>query len=990
MPMIPSGPGRAVPLRVRRTPHPASTAGLALASMVGFAMLLSRDACAVLPPILGGPLPAMVVEAIASGLIRPAPPPLVPDEAPWTTPLDPRLARPTVHAAMPATIGHWNLPVLLVDFPDRRATHAAALFQPLLFDTTGTVPTGSLANYYDEVSGGLLKVRGRVLGWRTLADTANFYANDSYGLARTTYPQNDAGLLYAALRANDADIDFTQHDRNADGYVDGVLVVHAGVGAEAAAGDRTQFWSVTSGLNNNWGFVSSYVTDDPRPGFPGQFMKVDQFAILPENSPLDGTSLTEIGVYAHEFGHILGWPDLYDATVLGGGTNLGPGNWCLMSTGAYGGDNRSPARPTHPSAWAKVDAGWAQVENLATDGDATFQPMATAHRAYRLWFQGEDSPEFFLLENRRRTGFDSSLPGEGLLAYRIRSDVIAQRRYANNINSGLIPGLRLEEADGRYDLTRAGNRGDGRDPFPGAQNRTRFADDTVPSTRTLQGRPLNTSLEAIRTKGADISAYVQLSPSGWSAPQTIGVTGPTAALVATGRSPLVADALGDLWLAYEDDAPGGNEIRIRRKRFGVEWSPPLALTNEPGLSLSPALAIGAAGRKAVAWWDTRDGNSEIYYAWAEPGADFGAARRATNQPAASQLPAVAWTSAGRIVLAWMDGRDGGTAIYTRRFFPGEESAATDVRASFPEEFAEFGNAALPTVATAGSRIVLAYQERIDGVDEIKVCVDSAGGFTETRFLSARDGFTSNQPVLVTESDTSVWLFWRENRASESEIRQARWSLLAGWNLGFDVYRSAVNLDLPRPVVDARGNIKLNFRRSTSDGLELVEATWHRDLGLWDAGPSRLLSFGAEQLLGTGFALDSFGRTHLAWLSSSAGARRLRTIVRAAAAAAPVAVDPPPAVPASAGLAWAWPNPAHGRAEVHVALGGRSGDGLTATLYSVAGRRLATLPVRGEGEGRTAWDGRDDTGRSVPPGVVLVHVADRAGASVARGRFVWLP
>ena len=113
-------------------------------------------------------------------------------------------------------------------------------------------------------------------------------------------------------------------------------------------------------------------------------------------------------------------------------------------------------------------------------------------------------------------------------------------------------------------------------------------------------------------------------------------------------------------------------------------------------------------------------------------------------------------------------------------------------------------------------------------------------------------------------------------------------------------------------------------------------------------------------------------------------------MRAAPASAPVAVDPLPSAPAATGLAWAWPNPAHGRADVRVALGGKSGDGLTATLYSVAGRRLAALPVSGEGEGRAPWDGRDDAGRRVPPGVVLVHVADRAGAEVARGRFVWLP
>ena len=990
MPTIGSVRVRAVPHRARRASHPASLPRLAAASLAALALLAPGDASGVLPPILGGPLPETVVQAIRDGLVRPAPRPEPAAETPWTAPLDPRLARPTANATMPLTIGRWNVPVLLVDFPDRRAVHPASAFRPLLFDTTGAIPTGSLAEYYEEVSGDLLQVRGQVHGWRTLPDTANFYANDSYGLASTTFPQNDAGLVYAALRAYDGEIDFAQHDRNADGFVDCVIVVHAGVGAEAAAGDRTQFWSVTSGLNNNWGFIGSYVTADPRPGHPGEFMKVDQFSILPETSPLDATSLTEIGVYAHEFGHALGWPDLYDATTLGGGVNLGPGNWCLMGTGAYGGNSRSPARPTHPSAWARLDAGWAALENLGADGDATFLPVETAHRAYRLWFQGEDSNEFFLLENRRRIGFDSGLPGEGLLVYRIRADVIAQRRFANNINSGLVPGLRLEEADGRYDLLRSGNRGDARDPFPGAQNRTRFADDTVPSTRTLEGRPLNTSLEAIKSVGTDVSAYVQLFPSGWGTPRTIGTVGPTAALVSNGRAPLIADALGDLWLAYEDDAPGGTEIRIRRKRFGVDWSPPLPLTSEAGLSLSPALALGPAGQKAVAWWDTRDGNSEIYYAWAAPGDDFGAARRVTDHPAASQLPAVAWTRSGRVALAWMDGRAGGTAIYARMFLPGQEAAAGDVRASFPEDLAEFGNAALPTLAAAGDRLVLAYQERIDGVDEIKVCVDSAGRFTATRFLSDRDGFTSNQPVLVSESDTSVWLFWRENGALQSEIRQARWSVQAGWNLAFDVYRSALNLDLPRPAVDAHGDVRLNFRRSTSDGLELVESTWHRDLGLWDAGPSRLLSFGAEQLLGTGFAIDAFGRTHLAWLGVSAGERHLREVVRAGPASDPVSVDPPPGPSAAPAVAYAWPNPARGRADLRVALAGRAAVDLTAMLYSIAGRRLAALPVVGEPEGRVAWKGLDDAGRRVPPGIVLVQVVDRSGAPVARGRFVWLP
>ncbi|MEO6463285.1 MAG: M6 family metalloprotease domain-containing protein [Candidatus Eisenbacteria bacterium] len=889
-----------------------------------------------------------------------------------------------------AAVGRWHVPVLLVDFPDRRATYPASAFRPLLFDTTGAVPTGSLADYYHEVSGGQLLIRGQVFGWRTLPDTANFYANDSYGLARTTFPQNDAGLLYAAVRAYDADIDFSRYDRNGDGFVDALLVPHAGVGAESAAGDRTQFWSVTSGLLGNWGFTNSFITTDPRPGFPGQFMKIDQFSILAETSPIHAGALSEIGVWCHEFGHNLSWPDLYDASVLGGGANLGAGNWCLMSTGAFGGNNQSPERPTHPCAWAKLDAGWVTQENLDSDGDRTFLPIETSRRAYRLWYQGEDSDEFFLLENRQRLGFDAGLPGEGLIITRIRRDVIAQRRAANNINSGLVPGMRLEEADGRYDLLRSGNRGDARDPFPGSQNRLRFADDTTPSTRTLDGRPLNTSLEALRSKGDDVSAYVQLSAAGWSAPVLVGNVGPGAALVANGRPAMIADPAGDLWLAYEDDAPTGTEIWLRRKRFGIDWGTPIPFTAEPGLSLAPTIVLSRTGRKAIAWWDTRDGNSEIYYAWAPAGGSFAAPHRVTRQGASSQLPAAAWLANGRLALAWMDGRADGSCVFARVLDPGAEGSSSDVRVSFPEPLVEFGNAAVPTIAAAGSRIVVAWQERIGGVDEVKASVDSAGVFTASRFLSVRDGFTSNQPVLVSESDTSVWLFWRENGPQSSEIRQARWSVSIGWDLGFDVYRSFQSLDLPRPVLDARGDVHLLFRRSSATAIELVEATFHRAGRVWDAGPSRLLAFGNEQVAGTAFAFDPLGRAHVVWLGITPTERRLRELVRVAPASSPVAIEPPGAPAGTIALAHAWPNPAHGAAVLRLRSSTPRPPGTRALLYSVAGRRLAALDAAGDAAGSVRWDGFDAEGHRVPPGIVLVRVHDPAGATVATGRFVWLP
>src|SRR5258707_4959335 len=70
---------------------------------------------------------------------------------------------------------------------------------------------------------------------------------------------------------------------------------------------------------------------------------------------------------------------------------------------------------------------------------STLFPYTTLFRS--LWYQGEDSPESFLLENRQPIGFDAGLPGHGLLVSRIRDDIMQSKRALNTVNSGFPPAL---------------------------------------------------------------------------------------------------------------------------------------------------------------------------------------------------------------------------------------------------------------------------------------------------------------------------------------------------------------------------------------------------------------------------------------------------------------------------------------------------------------------------------------------------------------------
>ena len=76
---------------------------------------------------------------------------------------------------------------------------------------------------------------------------------------------------------------------------------------------------------------------------PAQKVKVNKYTIQPELYGT-GTSISTIGVFAHEFGHALGLPDLYDTDY----TSEGVGNWSLMAGGSwnYSGGNGGN-RPAH-------------------------------------------------------------------------------------------------------------------------------------------------------------------------------------------------------------------------------------------------------------------------------------------------------------------------------------------------------------------------------------------------------------------------------------------------------------------------------------------------------------------------------------------------------------------------------------------------------------------------------------------------------------------
>jgi immune inhibitor A len=248
--------------------------------------------------------------------------------------------------------GDINVIVVLVDFVDAPMTRSADQFRDLFF-STGKIPTGSVREYFAEVTDNLINLAGQVVGPYRLPRSLATYAGGGSG---TDNPAPNARTMArdAAQLAN-ADVDFAPFDNDANGFVDAFIVVHAGPGAEET-GSGNHIWS------HKWVF--------PGGAFNADNTKIFGYLTVPEDC--------RIGVCAHELGHLVfGWPDLYDIDE----SSEGLGTWCLMAGGSWNGAGDIPA---HPSAWCKAGQNWVKVQNRTTSGSLTIRDVKKSKTVYRL------------------------------------------------------------------------------------------------------------------------------------------------------------------------------------------------------------------------------------------------------------------------------------------------------------------------------------------------------------------------------------------------------------------------------------------------------------------------------------------------------------------------------------------------------------------------------------------------------------------------------
>ena len=433
-----------------------------------------------------------------------------------------------------ANLGSQPLLVIFVDFtPSVRAGSTAATLSNKFFGASSGVK-----NYYETASYGNFSITPAAENNVALSGAVNdgvVSVTLPYAHPNTASSTDDRNrqIVRDALIAADPYVDFSQFDTSGGGSLSAtelhLIVVVAGYERSYTSSPcGPSVWGHRWGLG---GSVAAPVLDGKTVG--------QTYAQFGENhcsgSVGSGHEAT-IGIMAHELGHDIGLPDLYDTD----GSSQGIGGWSIMAGGSWGGVTYAGDSPAHFDPWSKYFEGW--ISPILVTGALVNEPIgqsATTADFYQFLSGTPASGEYFLVENRQKVNYDVSIPGAGLLIWHVdasKSGNTAECYPGGPSCATSHYKVALVQADGLYNMEKNSNRGDAGDPWPGTSGKSVFGGASSPNSNYYSGSASAVSVSAISSSGAIMSATLSTSTGDVTPPDTTITGGPPAVTNSTNAS----------------------------------------------------------------------------------------------------------------------------------------------------------------------------------------------------------------------------------------------------------------------------------------------------------------------------------------------------------------------------------------------------------------------------------------------------------------------
>ena len=331
-------------------------------------------------------------------------------------------------------IGSPRVPIILIEYKDKKMSNTKEQIEAHY----KTDPK-SVYRYFADQSNEQYTPQFDIYGIYTLDYHREYYGGNVYDENGNRSDKGLGRMVEQAIEKAGDDIDWSLYDNDGDGEADVCMVVFAGVGeAQASSTVPESIWPCQWYLSSAAYFGYGDIGMMYRNG-----VYINRFGVFNEvNGGNDnGTTLDGIGTFCHEFSHCLGLPDFYDTNY---GGHFGLGHWSLMCSGCYNGLQVSGDTPVGYSAYEKNFMGWLDYTEAVENTHYTL-PVSNSGNDMAVRIKALNDDEYFILENRRKQGWDQCIRDEGVFITHFT--YVPERWYYNTPNNEDVQLATLIPAD---------------------------------------------------------------------------------------------------------------------------------------------------------------------------------------------------------------------------------------------------------------------------------------------------------------------------------------------------------------------------------------------------------------------------------------------------------------------------------------------------------------------------------------------------------------
>ena len=297
---------------------------------------------------------------------------------------------------------------------------------------------------------------------------------------------NAKSIFRQALLQVDDLVDFRKYDEDNDGTVDRLYFIVSGYSANVQGNNADYLWPHEASLYPFGPKLDGVKT--------ARYACSTELTGSEQNDLIQGpwaVTLDGIGTICHEFSHVLGAQDHYDANYATQGESFHPGEWDVMATGTFGDKSR---QPVGYSLYERVSMGFCEPLTPTESADFKLHLLDSINNGLRI--PSGQPREVFYLENRQQSAkWGRCLPGHGLLVWHIDSTDVSHTFAKNEVNTNAEHNcVRLVRANPSAQM----QNGQG-DPFPGTGRVRDLSNATEPANLlSWTGKDCGFELEDIR------------------------------------------------------------------------------------------------------------------------------------------------------------------------------------------------------------------------------------------------------------------------------------------------------------------------------------------------------------------------------------------------------------------------------------------------------------------------------------------------------------